>query len=229
MSLFRTLNRLGVLSAGRRPEWFPVSDTAGAPDSPSVGVGLSGAMKTTLHLPLRATAHRRQAEIIVGFAPSATYTIEVDEHSVDVLAGSDLEETLEDIVSAINAHEEMAEIVTADVWSPPQGDDQVRLRGDVERDWELDVSTTAGAIFGVIDPAAADVRVWLRAGGIGNVPGQWALAQGGEFEVDRRGMTERLTTSGYSRMYVEVDVEEPEGANVEARPVVAYVGPGVME
>lgn len=217
------------LDASRVPDWSTQTDTEGAPEDADDGVSVEDAIKTLVHVPLRADAHRRTAKIIVGFDPSATYTVEVDEHSVDVPAGGDIDETLDDIVDAITAHDEMSDIVTADVWTPPQGDDQVRLRGDVERDFDLSVSTTDGAILGVIAPSAADVRVWLLPDGIGDVPGQWVLAHGGEFEVGRRGITERLTTSGYSRMYVEVDVEEPEVANVEARPVVAYVGPGVME
>lgn len=50
MGLFQTLNRLGILSVGRRPEWQKQSNTNGAPSSFGDGIPLSGAIRTLIHI-----------------------------------------------------------------------------------------------------------------------------------------------------------------------------------
>lgn len=231
MSLFRTLNKLGVLSAGRRPEWQTQTQTEGAPASPSAGVGLTGAMKTIVHLPIWEDAHRRTARVrIPSFDEATTYTVEIDGAGFGVSA-SDTDAVLTDFADELPTLEEVDEVVTVDLGEDEAGQFLLIQGRDEESDWELTVTADGGEgeIRAEMDPLAATARVWLRPGGTGDVPGQWVLANGGEFEVNRRGLTERVTTSGFSRIYIEVRPDAVDGDNIEVRPMEAYVGPGVME
>ncbi len=126
MGLFETLNRLGVLSVGRRPEWKVQANTTGPPASAGAGVSIAGSVKTLVSI------------------------------------------TLEDATE--------------------------------------DTEATA--------------YIYLLAGGIGSRPPQWTLARNGTLTVDVRGLTERLDTAGFDRMYVEVVAD----GNYEV-----HVGPGVVE
>lgn len=230
MSLFQKLNKLGILSAGRRPEWKAQTDTDGAPSQFTDGVALTGAMKVLVHLPIREDAHRRVAFVHVVHDDDTTYTIDVDGDSVDVEAGHDLQETNEKILAELIGDDDISETVSADLV-----DDQIRLRGDGEEDWTLSVSvgdSDDGAISATIDPSGGIARVWVKPGGVNNEDRSdaWTLAHQGEFDqIDRRGFSERVTTSGYDRLYVEWEPDEPAGENVEARELTAYIGPGVME
>lgn len=239
MALFQQLNRLGILSAGRRPEWKSDDDTDGAPRGTD-GVALNGAMKTLIHVPVRQSAHGRTAYLDVeqddeqpdNNYEETTYTIEVEDYSVEVDGQERRQETLETIVDEIGGDENLSELVDAEVYER-DGEKVVRLVGRNQENYDLAVDAEGGdgAISAEIDPAGALARIWLRAGGINNAnrPDAWAVAHSAEFDLDQRGMTERLTTSGYSRVYVEIIPEEPVGKNVHGRTISAYIGPGVME
>lgn len=221
MGLFETLNRLGVLSVGRRPEWKEPTSTTGAPSSSAAGVALTGAVKTLLHIALREEAHRRTARVSLTFDAATTYRVTVDGNNVDVAADTDEATTLQAIVDAINADATVGAIVTAAV-----EDGQVVLRGDAEADYTIATSIVSGAgeIVHTADATTCTARVWLLPGGVDGAgkPTAWVQANGGFFEgLDYRGLTERLDTAGFDRAYVELlDAD----GDVQVR-----LGPGVME
>ena len=226
-SLFELLNRIGIRSVGRRPKWRLQEDTTGAPTSASSGVNITDAVKTLIHVSLREEVDKKTARIAVTYDDNTVYRVSVDENDVDVDTDSgaiaDLDDLLQEIVDAINADVTAGDIVTAAV-----EDEEIVLRGDGEDAYDLAVSIVSGG--GTIeitheDADSASVRVYLRAGGTGDVPGAWVFGRRLLFEdLDYRGLVERISTAGSSRAYVEVYDVEPEGA-----AVTVSVGPGAQE
>jgi|SRR5690625_2057700 len=204
MSIFQTLNRLGILSVGRRPEWQRQLVTAGPPASPSAGVALSGAVKTLVFVSLREDPRYHVAKIkITTFDAATDYTITVDGASYTETGDTAPEVTLEALAAAIGF--ERAEAM----------EDTLTVRAD--ESVSVSASGGAGEIEIVSQEAtSATARVWLYASG----PGRWVLANEGAFDVEAGGITERLSTAGFDRLYVEVETDGE---------VTVYVGPGVME
>lgn len=204
MSIFQTLNRLGILSVGRRPEWQRQLETEGPPAGPSAGIALSGAVKTLVFVSLREDPRFHAAKIkITSFDAATDYTITVDGTDYTEAGDTAPEVTLEALASAIGF--DRAEAM----------EDTLTVRADETVSVSADGGT--GDIEIVEEEAtSADVQVWLYAARLG----RWVLANEGAFDVETGGVTERLSTAGFDRIYVQVDADGT---------AVAYVGPGVME
>ncbi len=217
MGIFETLNRLGVLSVGRQPEWKQQQATGGPPAAPGDGVSIAGSVKTLVSLSLREDAAFHTARISLTYEAGTDYQVEVDSHAVTVTADTDLETTLQAVADAINADIAAGAIVLAAV-----EDGEIVLRGRTADAFELATSITVGSgtITHTADATEATAYVYLLAGGLGARPPQWTLARNGVLDVDVRGLTERLDTAGFDRMYVEVVAD---GACMVA------IGPGVIE
>lgn len=221
MGLFQTLNRLGVLAVGRRPEWASQSIIEGAPSSSGAGVALSGAVKTMVSIALRDQAHLHTAWVTIGEDDIAgtTYRVTVDGNNVDTTGDTDQATTLAAMAADINADVAAGAVVTAAV-----EDGELVLRGKGEDVYTVAVSIEAGngEMSETADATTAAARVWLLSGGTGDMPGVWVLANEGVLEgLDRRGLVERLSVAGCARCYVEV-------FDADGKVSVA-VGPGVME
>lgn len=204
MSIFQTLNRLGILSVGRRPEWQKQTVTAGPPAGPASGIALSGAVKTLVFVSLRKDPrfHRARVQIPV-FDDTTDYTITVDGTSYTETGDTAPEVTLEALAVAIGF--DRAEAM----------EDTLTVRAD--ETVTVSAASGSGQIEIVEEEArSADVQVWLYAARLG----RWVLANEGAFDVSTGGVTERLSTAGFDRIYVQVDADGT---------AVAYVGPGVME
>lgn len=218
MGLFETLNRLGVLSVGRQPEWQKQTATSGPPTTAGSGVSIAGSVKTLVSLSLREDVAFHTARISLTYEAGTDYLVEIGAASVTVTADTDLETTLQAIADAINIDGAASAIVLATV-----EDGEVVLRGRTGDAFELVTSIAAGAgtITHTTDATEATAYVYLLAGGLGSAkPAAWTLARNGVLDADVRGLTERLDTAGFDRMYVEVVAD---GACTVA------IGPGVIE
>lgn len=222
-SLFELVNRLGVRSAGRSPSWTRQEDTTGAPTTASAGVNIRDALKTLIHVSLREEAHRRTARVEPEYDSDTVYRVTIDGNDVDTNTDEgtigDLDALLAEIRDNLNGDATVGDIVTASV-----EDDQVKIVGQDEADYTIETSIVSGA--GTIDHTAdatqASARVWLYDGGRGDRPRKWVLAADSDFgDLGYRGVTERITTSGYSRIYVEVHGEDGGTA--------VSIGPGGLE
>lgn len=224
MGLFETLNRLGVLGAGRRPEWRSQTSTIGPPSAVSAGVALGGAMKTLVHVALREVAHYQSARVTLDYEAGADYTVTINGEAVMQSADTDTATTLAALADAINAHSALDGIVEASI-----SDDVLVVRDLVGAPFTISVSGTdattqpASIMTVVVDATSCTARVWLLPGGIGNdaKPSAWVVAGQGEFTLDHRGLVERLDTAGFDRLYVEIADADGE--------VRVSVGPGVLE
>jgi hypothetical protein len=223
MGVFETLNRLGVLSIGRRPEW-KVPASTGIPTTATAGVSIAGAVKTTLWVACREELHRRTVRIAVGVYDAATtYQVDISTFNVTAVAEGSIEATVDDLVSKLNADVDISALIVA-TREGSGADSVLVIRGLSQADYTAAVSATSGT--GTIsitqaDTTSADVRVFLYADGTGERPEGWVQAREGFFQtVDYRGLTERLDTAGFSRMAVEVVAD---GA------VTVRIGPAVME
>ena len=224
-SLFELVNRLAVRAVGRNPKWSTQEDTTGAPSSSTAGTNIRDAVKTLISVPLREEAHTRTSRIDPTYDDDTVYRVTIDDHDVDTNTDSgaipDRDALLEQMRDDINADADASEIVTAAVQ-----DGELVTTGDGDEDYDFDVSIVSGdgTIEATIDPTGGTAYVWLYG------PEDWEVFPDGEFELTRRGRgKERITTSGLERIYVEVVPDEPDGADVSARDLVAHVGPGVME
>ncbi|MFU8802634.1 MAG: hypothetical protein ACNA8W_02385 [Bradymonadaceae bacterium] len=225
MGAFELLNRLGILSIGRRPEWKTPAST-GIPTSPTAGVSIAGAVKTMVWLECREELHRRTARVTITNDAATTYTVTIGGNAVATGGEATLEATIDAMVEDINTDVDAGALVVAS--REGAGDDSVLLlRGAGSADYTLTVGaeTGSGTIDFTADATTAEVWVYLYADGIGDKPEGWAIAKDGHWgdigdEIDFRGITERLETAGYSRCAVEVVAD---GA------VQVQIGPGVME
>ncbi|RAL23041.1 hypothetical protein DL240_09145 [Lujinxingia litoralis] len=220
MGLFETLNRLGVLGAGRRPEWRSQSTTYGPPAALSAGVPLSGAMKTLVYVAPREEAHYRTARIRLSFSKSALYTATINGIDVDQGAYNNEATTLSKLAEGINADVNLQPLVQATYDADAR---EVIVRGLGPEDFMITTTSTYGDITVHADATECTARVWLLPGGIANAakPSAWVQASRGEFMLDHRGMVERVDTAGFDRLYIEI-------ADADGLVHVA-VGPGVLE
>lgn len=203
MSIFQTLNRLGILSVGRRPEWQRQIETEGPPASSAAGVSLGGAVKTLVFVSLREDPRFHTARVqITAFDEETDYTVSLDGTDHTETGDTDAETTLAALAAAIGP-------------AATAGGDTLTIRAD--ESVAISVEGGTGELEIVEEEATrADVQVWLYAAG----PGRWVQANEGGFSVEEGGVTERLSTAGFDRIYVQVDADGT---------AVAYVGPGVME
>lgn len=221
MGLFETLNRLGVLGAGRRPEWRAQASTDGPPPALSAGVALGGAMKTLVHVALRDVAHYQSARVTLEYEAGATYTVTINGEAVVQSADTDTATTLAALADAINANVTLDGVVEASI-----SGGVLVVRDVADAPFTISVSNTPVAVDDMtveVDATSCTARVWLLPGGINNTdrPATWVVAGQGEFTLDHRGLMERLDTAGIDRLYVEI-------ADADGVVRVA-VGPGVLE
>lgn len=217
MGLFETLNRLGVLSVGRRPEWQQQLATTGPPASTGAGVSIAGSVRALVSISLREDAAFHTARVSLTYAAATTYKVTIGATSISVAATTDEATTLQSIATAINADSVANLLVLA-----AAEDDQVVIRGRAQPAVAVVVETTAGTgtISVTQDATEATAYVYLLAGGLGAKPATWTLARNGTLDADVRGLTERLDTAGFDRMYVEV---------VADGTCTVHIGPGVVE
>lgn len=217
MGLFETLNRLGVLSVGRRPEWKLQTTTTGPPASAGAGVSIAGSVKTLVSISLREDAAFHTARVSITYAAATTYKVTVGATALTVAAITDAATTLQSIATAINANPVANLLVLATV-----EDDQVVIRGLSQAGFAAagEITAGTGTITVTQDATEATAYVYLLAGGFGARPPQWTLARNGTLDAEFRGLTERLDTAGFDRMYVEVVVDGS---------CTVHIGPGVVE
>lgn len=217
MGLFETLNRLGVLSVGRRPEWKQQLTTTGPPASAGAGVSIAGSVKTLVSISLRENAAFHTARVSLTYAAATTYKVTIGATALTVAATTDAATTLQAIATAINADPVANLLVLATV-----EDDQVVIRGLAQAGFAAagEITAGTGTITVTQDATEATAYVHLLAGGIGARPPHWVLARNGTLDADFRGLTERLDTAGFDRMYVEV---------VADGSCTVAIGPGVVE
>lgn len=242
MTTVAEIRQIQAQLAGREPRWALQADYEGAPASPEAGVSLANTIYLAIAISLREEVHRRTARVsITTLDLTATYTVTVDGHAVDYDADtaspspSDAADVLQGIADAINADGTVGGLVTATAVDE-DGDgtvEAVRLTGDAEADYTLDISATGSAVLAcVADATTASGRLYLTARGQGALPTSWRLAHNGELgAVDYRGYAERARTSGCGRAYIELyDIAGPsgDGSSVTYEPSV-WLGPGVAQ
>lgn len=176
-----------------------------------------------------AEVHRRTARLTISaFVASAEYTVGINGTSVSTTSQpyADAAAALAAIKAAIDGSGTLAALVSTEL-ADADGDlasDTLVIRGLAEPDWYFSALsvTASGSVAVIADAAAADVAIFLAAGGVDNVanprPPGWRLAYGDggpvEHAIDRRGYVERLAVAGSSRLAIAVDNVAGPGSEV---------------
>jgi hypothetical protein len=232
----------------------------GAPTLVSSGTSLvageaGGVLVCNARVALRRAAHRREAWVTVTtFDAGATWTTTLNGTAISKGASATADIALIGLRDAILADATVGgaaganQVVTA-LCLDSDGDETTGtvaggnaavtlvVRGTVEDDFTIVKSATGtGVLDCVAEASIATVRIWLLADSDEVAAGQsaptsWDLADDGEFEIDRRGWTERLAVGGYSQIWIEVcDLSGPEttGCTYSAAGGTDYPGGGVF-
>ena len=255
MGTFEDLNVAGLLSIGLQPEWTDIeaADYTGAPSSAADGIplttgsSLSASPVAYFSVDVREEVQRRTVYYQVTTADLTTtvYSVEINGNTVAYDASSSLPASatalIAGIAAAINADGTVGPLVTA-IADPARPTTHVKITGDTEVDFTFDGSVAGGtgAIALSGDAASCKVRVFLMAGGIirdgstGSTRWKCPPGAGGivaEWTADYRGLTDRLTVAGYSRIYVEIDDITKVTGDGTVTATIAHVmaGPAVLE
>lgn len=247
MGAFELTNTLGILGAGRRPQWvqIPEAEQEALP-TPSNGVYLENARVALLAVALRRRIDKRSAYVTVGTLDlTATYNVSIDGNLASYNAGgagaASLADVLTGIRDAINGTPAVAAIVTATL-SDEDGDgvdDTVVVIGDTEVDFYIVESATGAAVLSVVaDAVSAGATLYARVRGQAKnesttapASSGWFKVSGGEWAVEIEGLIERVEVSGLSDGFVMLDSitgHASDGGTIElyAR---AWLGPAIEE
>ena len=223
-------NELAVKAAGTTPDWIIQEAHTGAATLANA-VSLQNAVKTLLHIALRADVSKRTVEATITYDGSTTYTVTIDGNSVATVGNTDAPTTLSDMADDINADGTVG-LLVVDTAIDADGDgtlDTLQIVGIAEEHYSYDVSVSGGSgtITGTADPSQANARVYLNGRGNGTVPTPFVLAYDGTFDsIDYRGLLERFDTAGCNYVYVELYSVDgtSDGASITYTPTVS-VGP----
>lgn len=220
-SLFEKVNKLSVLSVGRRLKFSAQDEVKsgalpGPPSSAADGTNLEDAVIAMLAVRLREDAASRTADVTIDTVDdTATYTVTIDSNAVNYAAsGGDTEtEIVEGLRDAINADGTVSAIVTATV-----DGDTLKLSGDGADDYTIAVSATgSGALSFLADATEVDFKIWLYSSDAES----WFAPEGGEFETIGENWIDRADVAGVDRAYVEITATDGR--------VTPHVAPGGME
>jgi hypothetical protein len=235
MGQFEIANELAILAGGRNPQWVEQEDYDGAPTSAGDGVHLEDSLKTLVDVRLREDVHRRTARVTVTTLDlTANYTVTINGTACAATGPfADRAEVINDLVTAINGSG-IASAVTAsaaDEDSGVSGVDTVKIVGDTETDFSIDISATGtGVLACEADAVSAEMQIYVTYGGT-NAPDGWRAPLECQWTLDVLGFGERFDTPGIDRMYVglsSIDGHANDGASVTYAPTV-HIGPCVTE
>ena len=246
--VYTTALELSVLMAGRAPAWAQqdADDALLPPDSASSGVYLERSVRTLLHVSLREQAHRRTVRLTIPSGTlTGTYTVTVMgtavTYNATAQAPADVAALVDGIAAAIAANGTAAGFVTATgvAASGSGAHDTVLLRGVGEADYGIDFSHSGAATLLVVaDACRAEMRLWWFAGAQdGSTPPQvWAVSRdrfgNDRWDLDRRGVLERLDSAGLDRLHVQVSERRGhsgDGSAVTFADPAIGVGPCLSE
>jgi hypothetical protein len=235
MGQYETANILAILSGGRNPQWEEQEDYDGAPAAAGDGVYLEDAVHALVDVKMREEVHRRTARVTVSTLDlAANYTVTINGTACTATgAFADRAEVINDLVSAINGSG-IASAVTAsatDEDSGISGVDTVKIVGDTEADFTIDISATGtGVLACTADPTTAEMQVYVTYGS-SNAPTGWRAPLDCQWTLDKRGFCERFDTAGLDRMYVSLTSIDGagDGATVTYPNVAVLIGPCVVE
>lgn len=233
--LYSTSLELSVLMAGRGPAWEQQPDSGSLlpPSSASSGVYLEGAVRTLVHVSLREQAHRRTVRLTIPSGTlTGTYTVTVMGTAVtyNATAGApaNVAALVDAIAAAIAANGTAAGFVTATgvAASGSGAHDTVLLRGVGEADYGIDFSHSGAATLLVVaDPCRAEMRLWWFGGAqAGITPPQIWAASPERWDLDRRGILQRLDSAGLDRLHVQVSDRRGHSGDGSA---VTYAAPAI--
>lgn len=228
--LFEGANELAILSVGRNPSWVTQAAFTGRPASASAGAHTQEAVRTLIEVNLREDPHHRTARVTVTTLDlTATYTVTVDGVACAYNAGgagaADLGDVLDGIAAAINAAA-VSDIVEAEV-----DDETVVVTGLGGDHWSVAIAATGtGVLACETDYALGRAQVWLLPAGA-SPSTTWRAPRDGLMDVETTGLSERLDTAGFDRVYVELlDLAGlGDGATVTFADPVVRLGPCINE
>lgn len=235
---FETLNAAGLLAIALTPEWVDQDATSaaytGAPSSASSGVYLQESPRCLIYVALRESVAQRTARVTVTFDAASTYVVTVNGVASAGATGASLAALLADLVTKSTALAGVTAIA-----DPDDPLDTVRLTGDAEADFSIDVSVAGGAgtIACTADASSCEVRAFFTPGGIvkdgstGNENG-WVVPPNSSWTLTYRGLMERADCAGFGRGYLEIHTiagHASDGASVTLTVQRVMIGPAVLE
>jgi hypothetical protein len=240
---FTTASQLSILIAGRAPQWSPQPESgSGIPPSGALaGIDLDDAVRTLVHVALRADPSARTAALTVVTPDlTATYTVKIGSHVATYDAGSagagSAADIIDGIAAAMAAVAGMADVVGATPVSltPPAGHDTVIVRGEAPGDYGIEFTATGTAVVACIaDPVSVRCRFWGKMGfRFGSTPPVQWVADPELLDLDFSGLMRRVESGGIARLFVQIFARKghhADGANVILRTPIAYIGPCLSE
>ena len=244
-----------VLAVGRLPTWQTVSGSADAASphtgAPSLatsgtdvrtGFGSAGSVKVPLVVALREDPSKRTFRIEITTTDlTATYTVTIDGNAVsydaNAASAADVDDIIEGLVAALNnaggtgvtGNATVAATLTAQV--DPDDSTKVLVEGDTESHYTIAVSTTGSGVQAVVaDPSSCTMRLWVKWYSASTSP-PWTQVNSGSKTLDYRGWSDRISTAGFSRLYVELDslAGTGDGTSGITYDADVYVGPCGLE
>lgn len=189
MTTINTLNELAIYNSGRNPQWksqATVSSPNGPPASPSDGIALNNAVVALVGVDFSAEPGVVYIEI-PNWADTHEYSVFIGavEYAHDAAGDADVEDTLDELDSLLNADGVTSSVVDG------------RLRVVTEE--AVTVSASGGGEIEIVTPTATqvDVVIWLLSGGA------WGAPTNGGLSIER-GLIERANVAGCDRCYIEV-------------------------
>jgi len=245
MGAYELANELGILGAGRRPEWSQIPTAVQeSPPGDADGVYLQNARVAYVAIQLRRRVSARTVTVTVDVLDlTAIYTITVGGNACIYNAGgagaATLQDVLEGIRDAINGVPAAAALVTAVVIDDDGDgvDDTVEIIGDAVADYTIaEVATGTGALTALADSTATTAFLYAKVRGAAKststtAPSGWFKPSGGEWSVDVQGMIERIESAGLNDGFVELSALA--GVVGDGGSVVnyarAWLGPAIIE
>lgn len=246
MGLFEDLNSAGLRAIGLVPQWVDVAAAqyTGAPDSASDGVYLEDSPRALVYVAVREDVSLRTSRVVItSYDLTVTvYTVTIDGNAVVYDASVELPATnaalLEGIRDKINNDATVKLIVTADV--DPDNTDTVRIKGDAEADYSINVTAVGGTgtLTFNADASTFDLRGYCTSGGIvksgsvGNAD-RWVSPLDFYYTSNNyRGFMERFDVAGLDRLAVELENiagHGSDGGSITLNVAGVMIGPTVIQ